>query len=77
MTPTERFPEPPTERFQEPHYSITRLASQWGLSRQTIRRLVASQPGVLKVKMGPKNARTTYSVPRSVAIRIHRNITTT
>jgi hypothetical protein len=39
-----------------------------------VRLQVKDEPGVIKVRMGRKKANTTYSVPESVAIRIHTRL---
>ena len=59
----------------ERHYRIGELAELWGLGRETLRKIVVSEPGVIKVCMGRKKAHVTYSVPESVAARIHRRLT--
>jgi hypothetical protein len=58
----------------EVHYRIGQLAAQWKYGRETIRKIVQDEPGVLKLKMGRKKANTTYSVPASVAERIHTRL---
>jgi hypothetical protein len=58
----------------EKHYRISELARIWGLGRETIRRLVKEEPGVIKIRMGRRKAHTTYSVPESVARRIHTRL---
>jgi hypothetical protein len=58
----------------ETHYRIGELARMWGLGRETIRRLVKDEPGVIKIRMGRKKAHTIYSVPASVATRIHTRL---
>ena len=58
----------------EPHYSIADLAMQWRLGRETVRLLVKDEPGVLKVRMGRRKAMTRYSVPESVARRVHMKL---
>jgi hypothetical protein len=58
----------------EQHYRVGELATQWGLGRETVRRLIMLEPGVLKVKLGRKKANTTYSIPESVARRIHTRL---
>lgn len=59
--------------FQK-HYTITELRTRWALGRETVRKLVKDEPGVLKVRLGRKKANTTYSVPESVAQRIHTRL---
>ena len=58
----------------ERHYRIGDLARIWGLGRETVRKLVKDDPGVVKVRMGRKKAHTIYSVPVSAAERIHRRL---
>ena len=58
----------------EPHYSIADLAKRWRLGRETVRLLVKNEPGVLKIKLGQRKALTRYSVPESVARRIHTRL---
>jgi hypothetical protein len=58
----------------ERHYRIGELAELWGLGRETVRKLVKDDPGVIKIKMGRKKAHTVYSVPASVACRIHTRL---
>jgi hypothetical protein len=58
----------------EPHYSIGELARQWKLGRETVRLLVKNEPGVLKIRMGLRKAMTRYSIPESVARRVHTRL---
>lgn len=58
----------------ERHYRISDLARVWGLGRETIRKLVKDDPGVIKIRMGRKKAHTIYSVPESAAHRIHTRL---
>lgn len=55
----------------EKHYRISDLARLWGLGRETVRKLVKDDPGVVKIRMGRKKAHTIYSIPESAAQRIH------
>lgn len=58
----------------ERHYRIGELAKIWGLGRETVRKLVKDDPGVIKVRLGRKKAHTIYSVPESAANRIHTRL---
>jgi len=58
----------------EKHYRVGELAELWGLGRETVRRLVKDDPGVIKIRMGPKKSHTVYSVPESAAQRIHTRL---
>ena len=59
----------------ERHYRIAELAMMWAIGRETLRKLVISEPGVVKIKMGRRKSHTTYSIPESVAARIHTRLT--
>ena len=58
----------------EQHFSIGQLAAQWSLSRETVRQFVKDEPGVLKVRNGRRQTMTRYSIPESVARRIHTRL---
>jgi hypothetical protein len=58
----------------EMHYSIADLARQWRLGRETVRLLVKDEPGVLKIQLGRRKALTRYSIPESVARRVHTRL---
>ena len=58
----------------ERHYSIDDLAKLWRLGRETVRLLVKNEPGVLKIQLGRRKAMTRYSVPESVARRVHTRL---
>jgi hypothetical protein len=58
----------------ERHYRISDLARLWSLGRETVRKLVKDDPGVIKIRMGRKKAHTVYSVPESAARRIHTRL---
>jgi hypothetical protein len=58
----------------EKHFSISELKEQWSMGRETVRKLVKDEPGVLRIRMGKKQSNTTYSVPESVARRIHTRL---
>lgn len=58
----------------ERHYRVAELAKIWKLGRETVRLLVRNEQGVIKIRLGPKKANTTYSVPESVAVRLHTRL---
>jgi hypothetical protein len=58
----------------ERHYRIGELAQMWQLGRETVRLLVKEERGVIKIRLGQKKAHTIYSVPQSVAARIHTRL---
>jgi hypothetical protein len=61
--------------FSERHYRLGELAKLWGIGRETLRLIVKDEPGVMRVCLGRKKVHTTYSVPASVAARIHTRLT--
>jgi hypothetical protein len=58
----------------ERHYRIAELAEMWKLGRETVRLLVKDEQGVIKIRLGRKKVQTIYSVPESVAVRIHNRL---
>ena len=78
MSNTSPVPQPylaPAEGAAfERHYRIDALAKLWGVSRETMRILIKDEPGVIKIRLGRKQAHTSYSVPESVARRIHTRL---
>jgi len=64
----------PLDSTFEIHYTIGDLAKQWRLGRETVRLLVKDEPGVLKIRMGLLKSMTRYSVPESVARRVHTKL---
>jgi hypothetical protein len=68
--PVSTMPGPAFER----HYRIGELAAMWKLGRETVRLLVKDEAGVIRVRLGRKKANTVYSVPESVAARIHTRL---
>jgi hypothetical protein len=60
--------------FDEQHYRVADLAALWAIGREKVRLLIKDEPGVLKLRMGRKKAHSTYSVPASVAKRIHNRL---
>jgi hypothetical protein len=70
----ERHYVPLDASFAEKHYRVSDLAKLWRLGRETVRKLVKDDPGVVKIRQGRKRAHTTYSVPESAARRIHTRL---
>jgi|SRR5205809_117458 len=64
----------PEDQAFERHYRIGELAAKWQLGRETVRLLVKDERGVIKIRLGRKKAHTIYSVPESVAVRIHTRL---
>lgn len=64
----------PKDTTFEAHYTISDLAKQWRLGRETVRLLIKEEPGVVKVRLGHQKSMTHYSVPESVARRVHNKL---
>jgi len=58
----------------EKHFTISDLKTQWAMGRETVRELVKDEPGVVHIRLGKKKANSTYSVPESVARRVHTRL---
>jgi hypothetical protein len=61
----------------EKHYSIAEIATLWGLSERTIRRMLDREPGILvwgQPGDGKRRRRLTVRVPESVLLRIHSRL---
>jgi hypothetical protein len=58
----------------ERHYRVGELAAMWNLGRETVRLLVKDEQGVIRIRLGRKKSHTIYSVPESVAVRIHTRL---
>ena len=69
-----------TSVAHDQHYTVSELADRWHLSPNTVRRLVADEPGVIKITVGPllRNRRKRHLVslriPERVALRIHAKL---
>ena len=58
----------------EKHFRINELAKQWGLGRETTRKLFQHEPGVVTVRLGKKQSNSTYLIPASIAQRVHTRL---
>ena len=67
-------PEQAEQPAFERHYRVGELAEMWNIGRETVRLLVKDEPGVIRIRLGRKKAHTIYSVPASVALRIHTRL---
>ncbi len=67
-------PEPAIDTTFEGHYTIADLAERWRLGRETVRLLIKDEPGILKIRLGRRKSMTRYTVPESVARRIHTKL---
>jgi hypothetical protein len=59
----------------ESHYSIADLSKFWHVSIETVRLLIKEEPGVIRIQLGKKKTMCRYSIPASVAQRIHARLT--
>src|ERR1017187_9224024 len=58
------------------HYRVKELASLWGMSPDTVSRLLHKEPGVLRVDNfgSAKRKYSLLSIPESVALRVHERL---
>jgi hypothetical protein len=69
------LPLAPNTAAFEKRWRIGELAKVWGVGRETIRKIFAVEPGVVRVRLGRRRTHTTYSIPASVAERVHNRLT--
>lgn len=59
----------------EKHYRVRELAALWGFSDNTIIRIFAGEPGVIRLESSSGRRKyTTLSIPESVALRVHERL---
>ena len=59
----------------EKHYRVREVAALWGFSDNTIIRMFACEPGVVRLESGAARRKyTTLSIPESVALRVHERL---
>ena len=59
----------------EKHYRVKELADLWGFRDNTIIKLFADEPGVLRLEwLTAKRKYLTLSIPESIALRVHERL---
>lgn len=61
--------------FQERHYAVAEIAEIWNLSRDVVRKIFESEPGVLVIGNDGSRSKRGYHtlrIPESVMERVHR-----
>src|SRR5947209_310285 len=73
LSPTEGPKHPAFER----HCRVKGLAAQWGVSVGFVRDIIKDEPGIIRDGSRKRTGRkyVTASIPESVAIRVHENLT--
>ena len=65
-------------RFAIKHYSVSEVASLWGLSDDLVRKMFEKEPGVLAIgDNGPrirKRRYTTLRIPEDIVARVHKRL---
>jgi len=59
----------------ERHYTVAEIAAMWNLSKDTVRRMFQSEPGVLVLgscSSGRKRRYHTLRIPQAVMERVHK-----
>ena len=70
---------PATPNFPggEKHYKVSELSRLWFFSENTIRRLFAKEPGVVKLVHSQTRLKRSYTsmrIPERIAQRVHRRL---
>jgi len=62
------------ERLSEHHFTVAELSEQWNLSREAIRKMFQTEPGVVVFHYPKPNKRKyrTLRIPESVAKRVYQ-----
>ncbi len=56
----------------EKHYRVKELASLWGFCENTVIRMFADEPGVIRLeRLTGRRKYVTLSIPETVALRVH------
>lgn len=58
----------------EPHFPVDDLAKEWRVGSRMLRRLIREEEGLIRAQLGKKKFICRYSVPESVARRIHARL---
>ena len=67
----------PTFPGGEKHYKVSELSRLWFFSENTIRRLFAKEPGVVKIVHSQTRLKRSYTsmrIPERIAQRVHRRL---
>jgi hypothetical protein len=64
-------------RALERHYKATEIAELWGMSVKLVRKIFATEPGVLKIErpeLRNKRGYCSLYIPESVALGVHKRL---
>lgn len=73
----DRREQPSSTQFQQRHYSVAEIAEMWNLSRDVVRKIFETEPGVFVIgndRSRNKRGYHTLRIPESVAERVHRRL---
>jgi hypothetical protein len=73
----ERTTTPSFPAGGEKHYKVSELSRLWFFSENTIRRLFAKEPGVVKIVHSQTRLKRSYTsmrIPERIALRVHRRL---
>jgi AraC-like DNA-binding protein len=67
----------PISDYRERHFSVAEIASHWGLSEDTVRRLFQYEDGVMVISHHRRGTRMYKSIriPESVVARVYAKLT--
>ena len=68
------FGQEQAERLSEYHFTVAELSEQWNLSREAVRKMFESEPGVAVLSHSKPHKRKyrTLRIPTSVAKRVYQ-----
>lgn len=74
--PSSNAPPGMTDPAFQKHFRVNDLARLWSLSRETVRKIVAQDPGpgILRIRNGPKKSHTILVVSEAAAKRIYTRL---
>jgi hypothetical protein len=64
----------PDPLHAEKHFTIGEVCSLWGIGRESLRKIVAAEKNVVRIKMGKKKKNIHYLIPESTLAVIHTRL---
>jgi hypothetical protein len=58
----------------EKHYTIAEVCSLWGIGRESLRKIVAAEKNVVRIRLGKKRKNVHYLIPASTLEKIHTRL---
>ena len=58
----------------EKHFTIAEVCKLWGIGRESLRKIVATERNVVRIRLGSKKKNVHYLIPASTLERIHTRL---